>query len=57
MPNDLPMSGWAGMPYVVASAHPSVLDAVAQVTLSLAGDGVARVMERHFPGGWRVSSR
>lgn len=57
MPNGLPMPARAGMPYAGAHAHPSGLDAVAQVTLSLAGGGVARVMERHFPGGRRVSSR
>ncbi|MFI6548480.1 HAD family hydrolase [Streptomyces prunicolor] len=57
MPNDLPMLAWAGMSYAVAGAHPSVLDAVAHVTLSLDEDGVARVIERHFPGGRRVSAR
>jgi HAD superfamily hydrolase (TIGR01484 family) len=51
MPNDLPMLAWAGTSYAVANAHPSVLDAVTRVTLSNDEDGVAKVIERHFPEG------
>ncbi|WP_405558323.1 Cof-type HAD-IIB family hydrolase [Streptomyces canus] len=50
MPNDLPMLAWAGTSYAVANAHPSVLGAVAHVTQSNDADGVAQVIERHFPG-------
>jgi len=46
MPNDLPMLDWAGHSVAVANAHPDVLAAVAEVTLSNDEDGVARVSER-----------
>jgi Cof subfamily protein (haloacid dehalogenase superfamily) len=46
MPNDLPMLAWAGHSVAVANAHPDVLAAVAEVTLSNNEDGVARVLER-----------
>lgn len=46
MPNDLEMLAWAGSAYAVANAHPDVLSAVAQHTLSNAQDGVAAVLER-----------
>ncbi|WP_262063815.1 HAD family hydrolase [Streptomyces sp. STR69] len=55
MPNDLPMLAWAGTSYAVANAHPSVLDAVTHVTLSNDEDGVAEVIERHFPEEVRAS--
>ncbi|MGF1428951.1 Cof-type HAD-IIB family hydrolase [Kitasatospora sp. LaBMicrA B282] len=45
MPNDLEMLAWAGTSYAVANAHPEVLAAVAQHTLSNQDDGVARVIE------------
>ncbi|MCA1599513.1 MAG: Cof-type HAD-IIB family hydrolase [Chloroflexi bacterium] len=46
MPNDLPMLHWAGHSVAVANAHPDVLAAVAEVTLSNDEDGVARMLER-----------
>jgi hydroxymethylpyrimidine pyrophosphatase-like HAD family hydrolase len=46
MPNDLPMLRWAGHAVAVANAHPEVLAAVAEVTLSNDEDGVACVLER-----------
>ncbi|MFE9428744.1 HAD family hydrolase [Kitasatospora sp. NPDC006697] len=46
MPNDLEMLAWAGTSYAVANAHPEVLAAVAQHTVSNEDDGVARVIER-----------
>ncbi|MCC9312369.1 HAD-IIB family hydrolase [Kitasatospora sp. RB6PN24] len=46
MPNDLEMLAWAGESYAVANAHPDVLAAVAQHTVSNEDDGVARVIER-----------
>ncbi len=46
MPNDLPMLHWAWHSVAVANAHPDVLAAVAEVTLSNDEDGVARVLER-----------
>jgi Cof subfamily protein (haloacid dehalogenase superfamily) len=45
MPNDLEMLAWAGTSYAVANAHPEVLAAVAQHTVSNEDDGVARVLE------------
>ncbi|MFI9270132.1 HAD family hydrolase [Kitasatospora sp. NPDC052896] len=45
MPNDLEMLAWAGTGYAVANAHPEVLAAVAQHTVSNDDDGVARVIE------------
>jgi hypothetical protein len=46
MPNDLPMLRWAGRPYAVANAHPSVLASVSSHTASNDADGVAQVVER-----------
>ncbi len=46
MPNDLEMLAWAGSAYAVANAHPEVLAAVAQHTVSNEHDGVAAVLER-----------
>jgi len=46
MPNDLPMLEWAGHSVAVANAHPAVLAAVDEVTLSNNEDGVAGVLER-----------
>lgn len=45
MPNDLPMLHWAGRAVAVANAHPEVLAAVAETTLSNEEDGVAAVLE------------
>ncbi|WBP87768.1 HAD family hydrolase [Kitasatospora cathayae] len=45
MPNDLEMLAWAGTAYAVANAHPHVLAAVAQHTVSNEEDGVAAVLE------------
>lgn len=45
-PNDLPLLTWAGLGVAVANAHPSVLDAADEVTLSNHDDGVAVVLER-----------
>jgi Cof subfamily protein (haloacid dehalogenase superfamily) len=45
MPNDLPMLAWAGRAVAVANAHPTVLDAVREVTASNDEDGVAEVLE------------
>ena len=47
MPNDLPMFAWAGWARVaVANAHPSVLAAADEVTLSNDDDGVAVYLDR-----------
>ena len=47
MPNDLPMFAWAGWSRVaVANAHPSVLAAADEVTLSNDEDGVAVYLDR-----------
>ena len=46
MPNDLPLLGWAGWGVAMANAHPEVLRAADEVTLSNAEDGVAQVLER-----------
>jgi Cof subfamily protein (haloacid dehalogenase superfamily) len=46
MPNDLPMLVWAGRGVAVANAHPEVLAAADEVTLSHAEDGVAVTLER-----------
>ena len=48
MPNDLPMLAWAGHAVAVANAHPEVLAAADEVTLSNEDDGVAVVLERLF---------
>lgn len=50
MPNDLPMLAWAGRSVAVANAHPDVVAAADEVTKSNDEDGVARVLERWWPG-------
>ncbi|QUB98372.1 HAD family hydrolase [Cellulosimicrobium cellulans] len=44
MPNDLPMLRWAGRSFAVANAHPDVLAAATDRTVSNDDDGVARVL-------------
>jgi Cof subfamily protein (haloacid dehalogenase superfamily) len=51
MPNDLPMLSWAGTPYAMANAHPSVLAAVDHVAPSNDEDGVAEELARIFSLG------
>ncbi len=46
MINDIPMLGWAGRGIAVANAHPEVLAAADEVTLSNDEDGVAVALER-----------
>jgi Cof subfamily protein (haloacid dehalogenase superfamily) len=46
MPNDVPMLTWAGWSVAVATAHPTVIDVVDEVTASNNDDGVAQVLER-----------
>jgi Cof subfamily protein (haloacid dehalogenase superfamily) len=46
MPNDVPMLTWAGTAVAVANAHPEVLTAVDEVTLTNDADGVALYLER-----------
>jgi Cof subfamily protein (haloacid dehalogenase superfamily) len=48
MPNDLAMLAWAGTPYAMANAHPSVLGAVERVAPSNDEDGVAQVLAGIF---------
>jgi HAD superfamily hydrolase (TIGR01484 family) len=48
MPNDLSMLRWAGLSVAMANAHPEVLAAADEITLSNAEDGVAAVLERWF---------
>lgn len=48
MPNDLPMLAWAAHGVAVANAHPTVLEAVDEVTASNDDDGVALVLDRWF---------
>jgi len=48
MPNDLPMLAWAGTPYAMANAHPSVLAAVDRVAPSNDEDGVAQALSGIF---------
>jgi HAD superfamily hydrolase (TIGR01484 family) len=48
MPNDLAMLAWAGTPYAMANAHPSVLGAVERVAPSNDEDGVAEVLAGIF---------
>jgi hydroxymethylpyrimidine pyrophosphatase-like HAD family hydrolase len=48
MPNDLPMLRWAGHSVAMANAHPDVLAAADEITLSNEEDGVAVVLERLF---------
>ena len=50
MPNDLPMLEWAGHSVAMGNAHPSVLAAVHEITLSNEQDGVAMVVERLLAG-------
>lgn len=45
MPNDLPMLAWAGRSIAVANAHPEVIAACDEVTLSNEEDGVAVALE------------
>jgi hypothetical protein len=49
MPNDLAMLEWAGSSVAVANAHPDVLAAADELTLTNDEDGVARVLERLWP--------
>ena len=49
MPNDLPMFRWAACGVAMANAHPSLLTAADEVTLSNDEDGVAVVLEYLFP--------
>ncbi|MDH6127555.1 HAD family hydrolase [Kitasatospora sp. GP82] len=51
MPNDLEMLAWAGTSYAVANAHPEVLAAVAQHTVSNEHDGVAIAVEELLKRG------
>jgi Cof subfamily protein (haloacid dehalogenase superfamily) len=46
MPNDIPMIMWAGRGVAMANAHPAVLAAADDVTLSNDDDGVGRYLER-----------
>jgi hydroxymethylpyrimidine pyrophosphatase-like HAD family hydrolase len=46
MPNDLAMLQWAGRGVAVANAHPDLLAAADEVTLSHTEDGVAVTLER-----------
>ncbi|MBC3843221.1 HAD hydrolase family protein [Streptacidiphilus sp. 4-A2] len=49
MPNDLPMFRWAAHGVAMANAHPTLLAAADEVTLSNNNDGVAAVLDRLFP--------
>ncbi|QMU79913.1 HAD hydrolase family protein [Streptacidiphilus sp. PB12-B1b] len=49
MPNDLPMFRWAACGVAMANAHPALLTAADEVTLSNDADGVAAVLERLYP--------
>ena len=51
MPNDIPMLAWAGHSVAVANAHPDVLAAANEITLSNDEDGVAVVLERLLGAG------
>jgi hydroxymethylpyrimidine pyrophosphatase-like HAD family hydrolase len=44
MPNDLAMLAWAGTPYAMANAHPTVLEAAAHTAPTNDEDGVATVL-------------
>ncbi len=48
MPNDLAMLAWAGTPYAMANAHPTVLAAVELVAPGNDEDGVAQVLAGIF---------
>ena len=50
MPNDLPMFEWAGHSVAMANAHPSVLVAADETTLSNDAHGVAIILERLLSG-------
>jgi HAD superfamily hydrolase (TIGR01484 family) len=50
MPNDLPMLEWAGHSVAMGNAHPSVVRAAHEVTVSNEEDGVAMVIERLLSG-------
>ena len=50
MPNDLAMLEWAGHSVAMGNAHPSVLAAVHEITLSNQQDGVGIVVERLLAG-------
>ena len=49
MPNDVPMFRWAAHGVAMANAHPSLVEAADEVTLSNDADGVAVVLELLFP--------
>lgn len=54
MPNDLPMFAWAGWSRVaVANAHPAVLAAADEITLSNDDDGVAIYLDRLLSDSYR----
>jgi len=48
MPNDLPMLGWAGLSYAMASGHPSVVAAARRVARGNNDDGVAHALAELF---------
>ncbi|GIG66171.1 hydrolase [Phytomonospora endophytica] len=50
MPNDIPMLTWAGRAHAMGNAHPDVLAAVPERTLSCTDDGVAVVLEALLSG-------
>jgi len=56
MPNDLPMLEWAGHSVAMGNAHPSVIAAAHEVTLSNEEDGVASVVERLLSDHGRVGA-
>lgn len=45
MPNDLAMLAWAGTPYAMANAHPSLIEATDLVAPPNDEDGVAQIIE------------
>jgi Cof subfamily protein (haloacid dehalogenase superfamily) len=49
MPNDIPMLIWAATGVAMANAHPAVLAAADEITLSNEEDGVASWLERNLP--------
>lgn len=49
MPNDAGMLKWAGWGVAVANAHRDVIEVADEVTAAVEDDGVALVLERHFP--------
>ena len=46
MPNDLEMLGWAGLPHVMANAHPQLLELGYPVVPTNVDSGVGRTIER-----------